>query len=94
MLLAQSVISTVTLAELHSVLSLKGPDEMEALNLVLAILADIVPFSATQAHLAGDLRGKTKALGLSLALELDADVYTSDRAWLKASAGCRIHLIR
>lgn len=98
----RSVISAVTLAEVLSVFSLMGPDELAALDEILFAIAEVIPFSTTQAKIAGELRRTTKSLGLSLgdraclalALELGSEAYTCDRAWAQADVGCTIHLIR
>jgi ribonuclease VapC len=66
------------------------------------LLDRIEPFTSTQAIISGELRPLTRRAGLSLgdraclalALELDAEVYTADRAWLDVLPGGRIHLIR
>ena len=69
---------------------------------LLGLLDRIEPFTSAHARTAGTLRASTRHKGLSLsdraclalALQLDADVYTADRAWAAVDVGCRIHLIR
>ena len=60
------------------------------------------PLSVAQAEIAGELREKTRSLGLSLgdraclALGMDKDalVLTADRTWMKLSLGIGVESIR
>jgi PIN domain nuclease of toxin-antitoxin system len=62
----------------------------------------VVPLSAEQAKIAGNLAIAGRALGLSLgdraclalAISTGATAYTADRAWKKLNAGVRIEVIR
>jgi PIN domain nuclease of toxin-antitoxin system len=62
----------------------------------------VEPFTFAQARVAGELTAKTKSAGLSLgdraclalALELGAEVYTTDRAWARVDVGCKVNLLR
>lgn len=100
-LIEGAFLSAVNLSEVLARLS----DESTAgprTERVLSVLKEIVPFTESQARLAASLRAHTKHLGLSLgdraclslAIELDADVYTADRTWSQLKLPCRIHLIR
>jgi PIN domain nuclease of toxin-antitoxin system len=97
-----AVMSAVNLAEVLTRLTDVGMITSPATRALLRLLGRIEPFSAPRAYASAALRPQTTHLGLSLgdraclalALELDADVYTCDRAWLKTSLGCRIHIIR
>ncbi len=69
---------------------------------LLGLLDRIEPFTSVHARTASTLWPSTRHKGLSLgdraclalALQLNADVYTADRAWAGIDTGCRIHLIR
>ncbi len=97
-----AVISSVNLAEVYTKLVERGPDALTAGQVYLATFTGVEPFTESQARLAGELRQKTRAAGLSLgdraclalALTLDAEVYTADQAWAAVDVGCKIHLIR
>ena len=95
-------LSTVNLAEILSYLALEHPASLPRVPTFLQLLHSVLPFTTAQAQTAGTLRPLTKAAGLSLGdraclalgIELDADVYTTDRAWKRVDVPCRIHLIR
>ncbi len=100
--LADAVLSKVNLAEVVSVLADNGVPEADirfaigVLGLVPVVLGD------ETAILAGELRPKTKALGLSLgdraclalALRSSSSVLTADRSWKALGAGIEVELIR
>ena len=95
-------VSTVNLAEVLSKVHDDPAIENDALDGLLESLLQPQPFTMSQAELAGRLRPVTRAAGLSLGdracialgAELDADIYTADRAWAKLKLPYRIHLIR
>jgi PIN domain nuclease of toxin-antitoxin system len=76
-----------------------NPSSVESKN-AFSLLSAILPFTESQASLAGELRrlGKHVALGdracMALAIELDADIYTADAEWTGFDLELRIHLIR
>lgn len=91
-LLSGSLLSSVNLAEIHARLIASGHPSAQSWNRLLSLGFEVVPFSAEQARLAGELAeippGKTRptlALAeracLALALERDATVYTTNHAW-------------
>ena len=95
------LISAVNLSEVLAKLHERGMDAAS----IDAIRADlplaVVDFNAAQAAAAANLRNSTRSVGLSLgdrcclalALEHDAEVITTDRAWT-AVPGFRITLPR
>ena len=101
-LLADSVISTVNLAEVQGKLESLGWTSKEAWEDATGLLSEAVPFDRQQARTAGELLLQTRALGLSLgdraclalAVALNAPVYTADQTWKKLKLGTRIHVIR
>jgi ribonuclease VapC len=101
-LLSQSVVSAVNLAEVHSKLVSSGWSAQDAWEDASSPANEVVPFTAAQAEIAGNLVKQTRALGLSLgdracialALELKVPVYTADRSWKQLALGVRIHVIR
>ena len=100
--LADSVMSSVNWAEVIG----KARDERvdtRGLREDLASLGlALEPFSAEQGEIAGQLKERTRWLGLSLGdracLALGSDrgetVYTADRAWLHLELGVEIEAIR
>lgn len=101
-LLSEAAASTVNLAEVEGKLVDLGLSPDDAWDATLSAIRDVVPFSADQAKLAGNLVAQTRALGLSLGdraclalgLALKAPVYTADKSWKKLKLGIRIHVIR
>ncbi len=99
--LTGAVVSAVNFSEVLSKTQDYGLTRSD-LAVTLQLLAGIEPFTESQAYRSGELRPLTRAAGLSLgdraclalALELNADVYTADRAWAALDLPCRIHLIR
>ena len=67
---------------------------------MLVLLRTIEPFTITQARLVGEFRrfGKNVSLGdracMALAVDIEADIYTADRAWAGFDIGRPVHLIR
>lgn len=96
------MISSVNLAEVHSKLVAGGWDAEQAWKDCVGVVDQILPFSSEHAKRTRSLISETRALGLSLgdraclalALELNAPVYTADRAWKNLNLGIRIHVIR
>ncbi|WP_037531378.1 type II toxin-antitoxin system VapC family toxin [Sphingomonas sp. RIT328] len=86
--LGHCVIGTVNLAEVVSKLRERGLPQNEVREVLGGLHLDVRPLSPVQALIIGDIRPMTKALGLSLgdraclalAIDLEADVYTTDRA--------------
>lgn len=100
--LFNSVLSAVTVAEAYTKLSeWEGRGEKPLLEILFGV-QKIEPFTQPQAEIAGRLRTATRAKGLSLgdrcclalAIELEASVYTADRAWVDLDIPCKVHLIR
>ena len=90
----QSCLSTVNLAEMTTKLVDWGVDASE-LNTTLAEgKVEIVPFTESQARLAGELRRQTRSRGLSLgdraclalAQERGLTAVTADAAWQGATS--------
>jgi PIN domain nuclease of toxin-antitoxin system len=101
-LLAQAIISTVNLAEVHGKLLSWGWPADEAWEDATGSVREVIPFTAEHAKTAGRLIGQTRSLGLSLgdraclalAVALKAPVYTADRSWKGLKLGVKIHTIR
>jgi ribonuclease VapC len=100
--LADSVISTVNLAEVQGRVVRGGFSSEKAWAMATSLLADVKDFDSEQARLAGDLILKTKEFGLSLGdraclalgMTLGVPVCTTDRAWKSLKVGVKIHVIR
>ena len=97
-----AVISSVNQAEVLAKLLDTGLSEADVAAIGQQLPLQVLPFSAQQARIAGNLRPATRALGLSLgdccclALAREqpgAQVVTADRAWA-GLAGFDIALIR
>ena len=101
-LLANAVMSTVNLAEVHSKLVANGWDAEQAWEDCLGVVDQILPFTTVHAKRIGTLILKTRSLGLSfgdraciaLALEENVPVYTADRSWKNLKITIPIHVIR
>ena len=98
----EAVISSVNQAEVLGKLHDNGLSPSDVAAIAQQLPLTVVPFTAEQARLAGDLRPSTRALGLSqgdccclaLAKQLpDATVVTADRPWAGLT-GWNITLIR
>jgi ribonuclease VapC len=100
--LADLSITAVNLAEIVTVLSLRGVKSDWIESSVLRVFSNILPFDREQARVAGSLAILTKKQGLSLgdraclatAIVLDARVLTADQAWRKLNLGVEIVMIR
>ena len=100
--LANLAITSVNLAEIVTVLSLRGVKTEWIQNRVLRVFSNILPFDREQARVAGSLAHLTKEQGLSLgdraclatAIVLDATVLTADQAWRNLNLGVEIVMIR
>ena len=100
-LLRDGLVSSVNLAEAHTILLLRGSGPGFAWSRLLAFGFEICPFSEKQARTAAELVGITRRYGLSLgdraclalALARKATVYTTDTAWKNLSLGVDIEVI-
>lgn len=101
-LLAQAIVSTVSLCEVQGKLISSGWSSEDAWEDANGLAGDVKTFTAEQAKAAGSLIAETRAFGLSLgdraclalALALQAPVYTADRSWKNLKLGLHIHVIR
>ena len=90
------------MAEVQGKLVLNGWDPDIAWEDALSCVADVEPQTASQARQAGTLARNTKQYGLSvgdrsclaLAIELNAEIYTTDKLWKNLKLGVPIHVIR
>jgi PIN domain nuclease of toxin-antitoxin system len=91
-LLQGSLLSSVSLAEIHSLLLAQGRSSAQAWNRLLSMGFEVIPFSEDHARLASELTEKQSvqtrpALSLAeraclaLAIECNATVYTTNPAW-------------
>ncbi|MCY4286723.1 MAG: type II toxin-antitoxin system VapC family toxin [Thiotrichales bacterium] len=100
--LAQSVMSSVNWSEVIGKARDDGVDTRGLREDLASLGLAIEPFSAEQAEIAGRIRERTRAFGLSLGdracLALGSDrgeaVYTADRAWLQPALGIEVEAIR
>lgn len=102
-ILRGAVISMVNAAEVISKLVERGMPADMAKSALIDTGIEIVPFDLDQAEVTGDLRGKTRAHGLSLgdraclalAKRIDGRAITADRAWTAVKdLGVNITLFR
>lgn len=101
-ILSEAIASTVNLAEVQHQLRSRGWSSDEAWEDATSPVREVVPLSADQAKIVGDLGISTRALGLSLgdraclalAISSGGTAYTADRAWKKLNARVRIEVIR
>ena len=100
--LTRSVLGTTNLAEVVSKLRERGLTLDEVQEALGGLHLDVRPLSPSQAMTIGDLRPATKPLGLSLgdraclalALDLGAELFTTDAGIASADAGFSITDIR
>ncbi|MGW8188980.1 type II toxin-antitoxin system VapC family toxin [Sphingomonas hankookensis] len=100
--LTRSVLGTTNLAEVVSKLRERGLTLDEVQEALGGLHLDVRPLSPSQAMTIGDLRPATKPLGLSLgdraclalALDLGAELFTTDAGLASADAGFSITDIR
>lgn len=100
--LADSVVSTVNVAEVQGKLVLRGVSPADAWEIVLSHCHEVIDFDTQQASMAGNMVATTQSLGLSLgdraclalAMLLKAPVYTADRLWKKLPFDLDVRLLR
>lgn len=98
------VISAVNLTEVLTKMQDKGATPAQAEHAMRVLGLEVADFDARAAHACAQLRGVTRAQGLSLgdraclalAKQLNAPVLTADRPWLALSAelGLDVRCIR
>lgn len=100
--LTRCVIGTTNLAEVVSKLRERGLSLDEVREALGGLHLDVRPLSTAQAFIIGDLRPATKALGLSLgdraclalAIDLQAEMFTTDGPLASAEVGATITNVR
>ncbi|MGB6690413.1 MAG: type II toxin-antitoxin system VapC family toxin [Terracidiphilus sp.] len=100
--LHNGVLSTVNLAEVHTVLLRRGEDSLRAWRQITALPFEICPLTQQQARTVAEIESATRRFGLSLgdraclalAVERNAKVFTTDRTWKNLSLGIEIEVIR
>jgi ribonuclease VapC len=101
-ILEGSLLSTVNLVEVHTRMISLGTAAPHAWDSILNLQCEICPLSETQTRIAAELVATTRPFGLSLgdracialAIERNAKVYTTDRAWKNLNLGIEIEVIR
>jgi PIN domain nuclease of toxin-antitoxin system len=101
-ILTHCVIGTANLAEVVSKLRERGLSLDEVREALGGLHLDVRPLSPTQAFIIGDLRPATKSLGLSLgdraclalAIDLQAEMFTTDDPLASANVGISITNVR
>lgn len=100
--LTRCVIGTTNLAEVVSKLRKRGLSLDEVREALGGLHLDVRPLSPAQAFIIGDLRPTTKSLGLSLgdraclalAMDLQAELFTTDAALASVETGITITDVR
>ncbi len=100
--LPDAVMSAVNLSVVVRKLADAGVPSEETHEALDPLGIDVVPFDAPLAHATGELRPKTRSLGLSLAdraclalgAKLKLPVLTSERSWQRAGVGVSVELVR
>lgn len=100
--LAESMASTVNLAEVQTAMVRRGVAPDEAWKREGIPVSRVITFTEDHARVCGSLVAETQSLGLSLgdraclalALALKAPVYTADKSWKKLRVGVAVHVIR
>ena len=96
--LTRSLIGSTNLAEVVSKLRERGLSLEEVKEALGGLHLDVRPLTPGQAMRSGDLRPATRPLGLSLgdraclalAIELDAEIYTTDAALTNADVAITV----
>lgn len=97
-----ALVSTVNLAEAITKLCEHGMSAEDASLAIAELHLDLIPFSAAQAKIVGQLRSSTRSAGLSLGdraclalgIERQAEILTTDRAWATIETPATISIIR
>lgn len=100
--LTRCVVGTTNLAEVVSKLRERGLSLDEVREALGGLHLDVRPLSPAQAFIIGDLRPATKPLGLwlgdraclALAMDLQAEMFTTDRDLASAEVGVTITNVR
>ncbi|MEC4818632.1 MAG: type II toxin-antitoxin system VapC family toxin [Scytonema sp. PMC 1069.18] len=100
--LSSALISTVNLSEVIAKLLERGVPEDEVLRVMGYLDCEVVDFTSERAWSTARLRPLTRTQGLSLgdraclalAIERNAPVMTTDRAWSSLGLGIEINVIR
>ncbi len=101
-LIPNAVISTVNAAEAQARLVRRGTQPKAAWESITGSVAEILPFDAEQAEIAGTLVKQTEPFELSLGdraclalgLARKCPVYTADKAWAQLAVGVDVRLVR
>ncbi|HTV82945.1 MAG TPA: type II toxin-antitoxin system VapC family toxin [Acidobacteriaceae bacterium] len=99
---ADSIVSTVNLAEAHGRLVERRIPAKDAWDAALSFCHEVVSFDTRQARLAGDMVAATQPVGLSLggraclalATLLKPPVHTTDRMWKRLPFAAEVRLLR
>jgi ribonuclease VapC len=101
-LLDGGLLSTVNLAEVHTILTLRGVPPDISKGRVQEMGCTVCPFDEEAAKLTGELAAQTHPYGLSLgdraclalAMERGGVVYTTDLRWKDLDLGVQVEVIR
>ena len=94
-------MSSVNFAEVWTKLHQVDILELDRVEAIFGLLHAIEIFTPEQARMTAFLQAPTKNAGLSLgdraclalALQLNAEAITTDRAWANVDVGCPIHVV-
>jgi len=97
-----AAVSTVNLSEVVGKLAERGMPPKLIRAALLGLGLEIHPFDAEMAFVAGELRPKTRARGLSLGdracltlgIFLSRPVVTADRSWRNLGVGVKVTVVR
>jgi len=101
-LLQGALLSSVNLAEVHTQLLLRDVPDAFSWSRILGMGFEVCPFGEEEARITAELIAQTRSLGLSfgdraclaLAIQHQAPVYTTDRAWKSLALGVEVEIIR
>jgi PIN domain nuclease of toxin-antitoxin system len=97
-----AAIGAVNLAEVVGKLAERGMPAREIRSALEGLALEVHPFDQELAYVTGQLRGRTRARGLSLGdraclalgLRLALPVFTADRTWAGVGLDLRIQVVR